>query len=422
MISILFIVFGVLLVIGLPVAVSLGLGSAAAMLFTGQVPLLLIPQKVFSSLNSFTIMAIPLFLIAGNIMSESKISDKLVDLAYLLVGRHRGSLAHVATGASAFFGAISGSAPATTAAIGAIMIPSMDKRGYGKAFSAANVAASGVLGLIIPPSLTMVVYGVTAGVSIGSMFLNGFIPGLMITAALMAVNYIRAIKKKIPRDTVKYTREEKAKIIKDSLLALMMPVIILGGIYSGIFTATESAAIACLYGIIIGKFVYRTLSWKQLFLVFRKSIDNIAMIFLLMATASIFGYVIAREQLPQKLAALLLGFTTNQQVIMFIVMIGLLVLGTFMDNVGALVLIVPTLMAVVNQAGIDPIYFGMFTIITLAVGQITPPVGLNLFVATNISKAKFEDVVREIIPYILVYLAMLIVFIFFPSLLSFFKI
>lgn len=422
MISILFIVFAVMLILGVPVAISLGLGSAAAMLFTGQVPLLLIPQKVFSSLNSFTIMAIPLFLIAGNIMSESKISDKLVDLAYLIVGRHRGSLAHVATGASAFFGAISGSAPATTAAIGAIMIPSMEKRGYGKAFPAANVAASGVLGLIIPPSLTMVVYGVTAGVSIGSMFLNGFIPGLMITFALMGVNYLRAIKKQIPRDTVQYSKKEKTRIIKESLLALLMPIIILGGIYSGVFTATESAAIACLYGIVIGKFVYKTLTWKQLFVVFRKSIDNIAMIFLLMATAAIFGYVIAREQLPQKLAALLLGVTTNQQIIMFIVMLGLLILGTFMDNVGALVLIVPTLMAVVNQAGINPIYFGMFTIIALAVGQITPPVGLNLFVATNISKAKFEDVVEEIIPYILVYVAMLIVFILIPDLLCLFKI
>lgn len=355
-------------------------------------------------------------------MSESKISDRLVDLAYLLVGKHRGSLTHVATGASAFFGAISGSAPATTAAIGAIMIPSMEKRGYGKAFPAANVAASGVLGLIIPPSLTMVVYGVTAGVSIGSMFLNGFIPGLMITFALMGANYFRAVKKQIPRDTMSYNAKEKLTIIKDSILALLMPVIILGGIYSGVFTATESAAIACLYGIVIGKFVYKTLTWKQLFVIFRKSIDNIAMIFLLMATAAIFGYVIAREQLPQKLATLLLGITTNQQIIMFIVMIGLLILGTFMDNVGALVLIVPTLMAVVNQAGIDPIYFGMFTIIALAVGQITPPVGLNLFVATNISGARFEEVVREILPYILVYILMLLVFILIPDLLCMFKI
>lgn len=420
MVATLFISFFILLLLGVPIAFALGIGSAIAMLVSGEVPLMIIAQKVYSGLNNFNYMAIPLFLIAGNIMAEAKISDKLVALADLFVGRKRGGLAHVATGASAFFGAISGSAPATTAAIGSIMIPSMAEHGYKKPYSAAVVAASGCLGLIIPPSLTMVVYGVTAGVSIGRLFANGFIPGILIALALMLMNYVVARRQNIPTRETAYSREEIGKIIKDSLVALLMPAIILGGIYSGVFTATESAAVACLYGVIVGLFVYKTLTLKSLFTIFKKSIENIAMILMLMATASIFGFIIAREQVPQKLAASLLGVTTSPQIIMLIVLAALLVLGTFMDNVGALVLITPTLVEVARAANIDLIYFGVFMVIALAVGQITPPVGLNLFVATNISKCKFEDVVRQVVPYIIVYVILLLAFVFIPKLLMVF--
>lgn len=420
MVLILFISFFVLLLAGVPVAFSLGIASALSMAVTGDVPLMIIAQKAYSGLNSFSFMAIPLFLIAGNIMAEAKISDKLVSLADMLIGNKRGGLAHVCTGSSAFFGAISGSAPATTAAIGSIMIPSMEKVGYKKDYSAAVVAASGCLGLIIPPSLTMVIYGVTAGVSIGDLFLSGIIPGIMIAFALMILNYIIAKRENIPINETKYSREEKTEIIKDSLIALMMPVIILGGIYSGFFTATESAAIACLYGVLIGVFVYKTITVKQIFEICVNSVENISMILFLMATASMFGFIIAREEVPQRLAASLLGFSSNQFVIMFIILIGLLVLGTFMDNVGALVLITPTLVEVARAADINLIYFGVFMIIALAVGQITPPVGLNLFVATNISKSNFIEVSRNVIPYIIVYILMLILFIFVPGLLTIF--
>lgn len=420
MVSILFISFFILLLLGVPVAFSLGLGAAISMLLSGEVSLMIVAQKAYSGLNNFNFMAIPLFLIAGNIMAEAKISDRLVALADLMVGRKRGGLAHVCTGSSAFFGAISGSAPATTAAIGSILIPSMEKHGYKKSYSAAVVAASGCLGLIIPPSLTMVVYGVTAGVSIGKLFVNGFVPGLIVCTALMLLNYGIAKKHQIPVRAYQYSRKESLAIIRDSLLALLMPAIILGGIYSGTFTATESAAVACFYGMIVGLFVYKTIHFKQLIAIFKKSIENIAMIFMLMATAGIFGYIITREQVPQKLAAALLGLTDNHFIIMLIILLGLLVLGTFMDNVGALVLVTPTLAEVARAAGIDLVYFGVFMIIALSVGQITPPVGLNLFVAANISRSKFEDVVREIFPYIAVYLVVLVVFIFFPKLLMLF--
>lgn len=419
MVTILFVAFFLLLIIGVPIAVALGIASVFALTMGSSMPLLLLPQKIFNGVNSFPFMAIPLFLLAGNIMAEAKISDRLVGLASLLVGKYPGGLAHVSTGASAFFGAISGSAPATTAAIGSILIPSMSKRNYDGAFSAAVVAASGALGLIIPPSLTMVVYGVLSGASIGSMFLSGIVPGILICAALIGINYYIAKKKgygaedPIPADQV-------TRIIKDSILALMMPFIILGGIYCGVFTATESAAIACLYGLVVGFFVYRTLNLKTFATILMNTAENAALIMFLMGTANIFGFIITYEQVPQTLAEMMMGFTSSTTVAMFMILVVLLVLGTFLDNVTALVLFVPTMMGVVNAMEIDPIFFGVFTIIALAVGQFTPPVGLNLFIASNIAQVKFERVVTQIMPYLAIYIALLVLFIFCPWLLTLF--
>lgn len=419
MVTILFIAFVILLLIGVPIAVSLGIASVLAIFFGSHMPLLLLPQKIFNGVNSFPFMAIPLFLLAGNIMAEAKISDRLVGLASLMVGRYPGGLAHVSTGASAFFGAISGSAPATTAAIGSIMIPSMKKRGYSGTFSAAVVAASGALGLIIPPSLTMVVYGVLSGASIGAMFLCGIVPGILISAVLIFTNYLIAKKNgygaepAVPRDQI-------AGIVRESILALMMPFIILGGIYAGVFTATESAAVACLYGLLIGFFVYRTLTLKTLMKILMSTAENAALIMFLMGTANLFGFIITAEQLPQTLAKMMIGMSSSQTVIMFVILAVLLVLGTFLDNVAALVLFVPTMMGVVKALHIDPIFFGVFTIIALAVGQFTPPVGLNLFIASNIAEEKFEGVVTQVLPYLLVYIILLVLFILCPWLLTLF--
>ncbi len=419
MVSILFISFFVLLLIGVPIAISLGVASLFAISLGSHMSFLILPQKVFNGVNSFPFMAIPLFLLAGNIMAEARISDKLVALASVIVGRFPGGLAHITTGASAFFGAISGSAPATTAAIGSIMIPSMVMRGYSRPFSASVVAASGALGLIIPPSLTMVIFGVIAGVSIGNMFLCGILPGVMIALALLAVNYVIAKKKGFAREET-ITRGDIGRIVKDSTLALLMPLIILGGIYSGMFTATESAAVACLYGVLVGLFIYRTLSLKALYSILKSTAENAALIMFLMGTANLFGYIITAERVPQQLAEMLMGFTNNPYVIMLIILGVLLVIGTFLDNVAALVLFVPTIIGVVNAVNIDPIYFGVFTIIALSVGQFTPPVGLNLFIACNIADEKLELVVKDIIPYFLVYLFMLILFVFVPKLLTMF--
>lgn len=419
MVSILFCAFFVLVIFGVPIAVSLGLASALALFFGSHMPLLVLPQKVFNGVNSFPYLAIPLFMLAGNIMAEAKISERLVALAQLFVGRFPGGLAHVSTGACAFFGAISGSAPATTAAIGSIMIPSMTKRGYGAAFSAAVVAASGVLGLIIPPSLTMVVFGVLSGASIGALFLCGIVPGILICVVLIMTNYAIARRRGLADQEVTPV-SQAGRIIRESMLALFMPFIILGGIYSGIFTATESAAVACLYGLLIGIFVYRNLKLANLYKIFVNTAENAALILFLMGTANFFGFIITAEQLPQHLAQFIISVTSSKTVVMFMVMGILLLLGTFLDNVAALVLFVPTMMGVVNAMHIDPVFFGVFTIIALAVGQFTPPVGLNLFIASNIAGEKFERVVAATVPYLLVYLVMLALFILCPWLLTVF--
>ncbi len=420
MVTVLFVSFFFMLFISVPIAVALGIGSVLALVLCSHMPLLLLPQKMFNGINTFTYMAIPLFMLAGAIMAEAKISDRLVNLAALFFGKYPGGLAHVSTGASAFFGAISGSAPATTAAIGSIMIPSMKKRGYDGAFSAAVVASSGALGLIIPPSLTMVVYGVSSGASIGTMFLCGIVPGILIAIVLVIVNYWiarrdgLAAEPPVPRDQVGF-------IVRDSILALMMPFLILGGIYAGVFTPTESAAVACLYGLIIGICVYRTINFKALLRIFVSTAESSALVMFLMGTANLFGFIITYEQLPQTIASMILQWTDNVTMVMFIVLVILLIMGTFLDNVAALVIFVPTMMGVVHTLNIDDIYFGVFTIIALAVGQFTPPVGLNLFIAANIAEVSFESVVKKIIPYLLAYVALLIVFIFVPGILTIFN-
>lgn len=421
MVAILFILFFVFLIIGLPIAFALALSSMIS-LFVGSgdiSSLLVVVQKIFGGIDSFPIMAIPLFILAGNLMTEAKISDKLLDFASLLVGRTRAGLTQTTTAASAFFGAISGSSPATTAAIGSIMIPNMEKKGYEKTLSASVVAASGLLGLIIPPSITMIMYGVTAGVSIGDLFLAGIVPGVILTLLVMVLNHFIMKKHGISPDNL-ISKEGKIKVIKNSVLALLMPIIILGGIYGGIFTPTESAAVACFYGLIVGFFIYRTLSFKSLFLILKKTAESTALIMLILATAKIFGYIIALEQVPQQLAEMVLDFTDNRYIIMLILLVGLLILGTFLDNVPAIVLAVPAISGIIQQAGIDPTYFGVFMVIALAVGQITPPVGNNLFVAANIAGVKFESLVKRVVPYICLYIAFLIVSIFVPGILTFF--
>ena len=414
MTEILFITLVAMLLLGVPVAFALGLASMAALYFASSIPLIIMPQKLFSGLNSFPFLAIPLFLLAGNIMAAGQISERLVKLSGLLLGRYPGGLAQMSTGASAFFGAISGSAPATSSAIGSILIPAMLKRGYPAPYSGAVIASSGALGLIIPPSLTMVIYGTIADVSIGDLFIAGIIPGIAIALALGLVNYLLARRNGLEREP-QPDREQTLRIVAESVLALVMPLIILGGIYGGIFTPTESAAVACLYGLIVGVFVYRSITIKTLAKIFVDTAVASSVVMYLMGTASAFSFIITSEQIPQTVAGQMLELTSDPTLIMFLILALLLVAGTFLDNVAALVMLVPTLLTLIAAVGIDPVYFGVFTIVALAVGNFTPPVGLNLFIATRLSGSRIEDISRSALPYIGAYVAILVLIIFLPS-------
>ncbi|MCE3026664.1 TRAP transporter large permease [Salinicola sp. DM10] len=419
MVITLFALFFVLIFLGVPIAFSLAAASALSLILFTDTPMLLVVQRMYSGLDVFALMAIPLFLFAGYLMSEVKISARLVALASIFLGRYRGGLSLVATGSSAIFGAISGSANATTAAIGSVMIPEMSKRGYDQADSAAVVASSGILGLVVPPSITMVLYGVVASVSIGDLFLSGILPAIIISAGLMGVNYYTAYRKGY-QGGAPVPRKDAIAIARDSLVALAMPLIILGGIYSGAFTPTESAAVACAYGLLTGFFWYRNLTLKSVFQVSKKTVEVTVAILFLIGASNVFTYILTAENVPMRLAAYLIGVSESPVIILLMILAMLLVLGTFLDNVAAVILITPTLMPVVQALGIDPIFFGVFIVIAIAVGQITPPVGLNLFIATNLTDRRFEEVCRSIVPYLLLYTTLLVLFIFFPGLLSVF--
>ncbi len=402
------------LLIGVPIAVTLGLACMAAVLATGVFPVQDLVQKTFNVANTFALMAIPFFILAGNIMASGGVSKRLVNLAAALFGQVSGGLALVATLASTFFGAVSGSAPATTAAIGGLMIKQMETKGYDKTFAGAVVAASGTIGLIIPPSLTMVLYGVSTNVSIGDLFIAGVIPGLIICVALMAVEYVISVKRGYKGED-KVTGREIVKAFRDAIWSILMPVIILGGIYAGVFTPTESAAVAVVYGLIVGIFVYREISFASLYPLILKSAKSTALLMYLMITADILSYVLVSQQIPQNIAGSILQVSSNPNVVMLIMIVILLFVGTFLNNSAAMVLLAPIFHPIVMSLGINPLFWGIIMVISLAIGHNTPPVGLCLFIACDIGGIKLESLVREIIPLVATLIVVVVVLSFFPG-------
>lgn len=406
------------LVIGVPIAVALGLTCIFSVLVTGAFGVEVLIQKTFNAGNSFALMAIPFFILAGNIMAAGGVSRRLVNLAGALFGRMSGGLALVATLASTFFGAVSGSAPATTAAIGGVMLGPMGEKGYDKNFAGAVVAASGTIGLIIPPSLTMVLYGVTTGVSIGEMFIAGVIPGIIICIVLMVVEYFISLKRGYKGDEAA-SFKTVSRYFRESVFALFMPVIILGGIYAGIFTPTESAAVAVVYGLIVGIFIHKELSWKDVSKLILKSAKSTALVMYLMVTAEILSYVLVSEQIPQTIAASILNISTNAVVVQLIMVFILLVVGTFLNNSAAMVLLAPIFYPIIMSLGIDPLFFGIIMVISLAIGHNTPPVGLCLFIACDIGNLKLESLVKEIVPLVAALIATVVTLNFFPDVILF---
>lgn len=402
MTSILFIAFAALVFLGVPLALCLS-GSAFVAFAASDFPISIVIQKFFTGSDSFTLLAIPFFMMSGSIMSRGGVSKRLIDLVSLALKNVPGGLAMVTVVACAFFGAISGSAPATCAAIGGIMVPAMIQNKYDDSFSMVTSASGGFLGHIIPPSISMVTYSVIAGCSIGDMFLAGFIPGTVL--ALSMCVYAFAVGKKnnyVMVKTEKLTLSQTMKVIFEAIPAILMPVIILGGIYGGIFTPTEAGCIAVVYGLIVSMFIYRELSIKDLPKILVESALSTSMVVLIIAGASSFGNILTREMVPNKVAAFIIGISSNKYTFLLLVNLLLLLVGCFMDTQVSIVIIAPILLPVARSLGIETIHFGIIMICNLAIGLITPPLGMNLNVASGIGKVPLTYLIKK---YLFGYLA-----------------
>ena len=412
--TILFVTLLVLLLINVPIAVALGLSTVAAFVAAGNIPLLVVVQKMFTGTDSFPLLAIPFFLLAGKLMETGGISNRLINFANTLVGTMPGGLAVVAVIGCTFFAAISGSAAATTAAVGGILIPHMVKKGYDVRFSAALHAAGGTIGVMIPPSVPMVLYGVAASTSINDLFIAGIGPGVLVALSL-AVYSIWVAKKYGWGGGEKHTAGEIWKAFKEAILAILMPVIILGGIYGGIFTSTEAAVIAVLYGLIVGLFVYKEIKWKDLGGIFTSAGALTAVIMLIIATANAFGYLMTRENIPQDIARFMLGITDSAVITLLIINIFLLIMGTFLETSAIIILLTPILLPVVLAVGIDPVLFGVIMVVNSAIGMLTPPVGINLLVAGNIAGLQNREIVRGVVPFLIVLILDLLLITYIPE-------
>ena len=372
---ILFSILIVTIALSIPIGITLGLSTCIAMLITSDIPMIMLAQKSVTGLDSFPLLAIPFFILAGALMCNGGISRRLVALAESLVGYIVGGLAMVTVLACMFFAAISGSGPATVSAIGSFMIPSMKERKYDAGFAAAITAAAGTIGVIIPPSIPFVIYCVVAQCSIGDMFIAGIIPGIIIGIALMLVCYITARKRNYKTMTDRPRFSEVSKAFKDSFWALLVPIIILGGIYGGIFTPTEAAVVAVVYSVIIGKFVYRELDMKSLYDCLKSTgLINGATSFLIGLSMAFASYL-AMAQIPAKMAAWLTAFVDSPFLLLMIINVFLLIIGCFVDNIAAVIILTPILLPVVKMIGIDPIHFGLIITVNLACGFISPPSG-----------------------------------------------
>lgn len=391
--------FFLLITLRTPVALSLGLSAVFAALYM-EVPLIVIAQKMVDGINKFSLISIPFFILAGEIMSSGGISDRLIDFANVFVGRLRGGLAQVNIVASMFFGGINGSSTADVSSIGSVMIPMMEKNGYDKDYSVNVTITSSVQGILIPPSHNMIIYSLAAGgsVSIGKLFLGGVVPGVFLGISLMILSYLIAVRRNYPRGRT-HTFREALKISGNSFLGLMTALIILGGIISGVFTATEASAFAVVYAFIISKFVYRRLKWKDVIPLLGRCIHMLAIIITLVACSSAFGYMLALLRVPKLVADTLLSLTSNRYVILLIVNLVLLLLGMIMDMVPIILMATPIFLPVVTAVGMDPVQFGIVLMLNLGIGLLTPPVGSSLFVGCSIANIPVEKIARSILPF-----------------------
>jgi len=416
MIILIVVVFAITALIGIPIAFCMGLVSLASLLAEGRIFFLkLIAQKMITGIDKFPLMAIPLFILAGNIMTGGGLTRSLIKFANFLVGHISGGLAHVNIVSSIFFAGITGVAVADSSVLGSIFVPAMKKEGYDVDFSAAVTASSSIIGPIIPPSVPFVLYGCTVRVSIAGLLLAGMLTGILLGLALMVVSYFISKKRNYPVTKAPISLREFVISFKDTALALVMPLIILGGLLSGVFTPTEAAGVAVVYALIISLFVLRTLKFSDLPPVFINSGITASIVLMLISTANIFGTILATQQIPQRIAQLMLSVTTNPWMMLLLVNIFLLVAGMFMAESPNIILLGPILAPVVTGLGIHSLHFGLVMVLNLTIGLITPPLGACLFILCGISKLTLEELTKAILPFLVTEIAVLFLCTYVPA-------
>lgn len=410
MIIFLFVAF----IFGVPIAFSLGLVSLGGVVLN-DFPLLVVIQRMFTGADSIALIAIPLFMFAGELMFQGGMSGRIVNFADTLLGHFPSGLAMVSILACMFFAAITGSAIAATAAIGGIMIPLMKEKGYDNRFSAPLLACGGSIGPIIPPSIPLLLYGVMANVSVGKLFIGGFVPGILMGLGLMVYSYIVGKKRNYTGRDTKAPISEVLKSGKDAFLALLMPVIIIGGIMSGKFTATESGAVAVFYAIIIGMFVYKELKFRNMVQALINCAKSTGQVLIVVAFASLFTWIITVNQIPQQISAFLSSAISSKIVMLLVINVILLVAGTFIDTTSALVIFAPLFIPLVQSFGVDLIHFGLIMAVNLTIGMCTPPLGVCLFVSGSIAKVSLKDQMRDLLPMIVVLIIILLIVTYIPQ-------
>jgi tripartite ATP-independent transporter DctM subunit len=411
---ILFGVFIVLLISGMPVAFCLLLSAIFAAIYA-EIPLSIIFQRMFAGIDSFTLLAIPFFIFMGNIMEQGGIAKRIVNFANIIIGRIRGGLAAVNVLASMFFAGISGSAVADTSSIGSMLIPMMNEEGYDKNFSAAITATSSTIGLIIPPSNTMIVYSFAAGgISVAKLFAAGIIPGVLVGVGLILVGFIISVKENYPSHPLP-SLKERIKVIKEALLSLVIIFIILGGILLGIFTATEAAVFGVVYAFMISLFVYKEMKLKNFPYIIGKTIKTSAVVLILISTSTTFSYILSYENIPELICNVLLNISQNKIIILIIINFALLFVGTFMDMSPAILIFTPIFLPVVRELGMDPIQFGIIILVNLCIGLNTPPVGTVLYVAMGIANTTMDKMLKHLLYFIIPMMIVLLLVTYVPT-------
>ncbi|MQA87011.1 MAG: TRAP transporter large permease subunit [Streptosporangiales bacterium] len=411
----LFVLLFLLLLSSVPISIALGLTTLLYIFYYTTLPMTQISDTLFNGINSFPLMAIPFFVLAANLMVHGGISRRLVAAANAVVGSFPGGLGVTAVASCVFFAAISGSSAATVVAVGTLLIPSMIRAGYPREFSTGLIATTGGLGILIPPSVPLIVYGVVTETSIGDLFLAGIVPGLLTGILLIALVVFLAMRRNLGAETLQMSRSERLRALRDAFLGILLPIFVLGGIYGGVFTPTEAAAMAVCYAFLVSMFVYREINFSDLTAIIVRSARMSAMVMFIIANAILFTFVLSLERIPGKIAQFLTDLDLSAWVFLLMVNVLFLIVGVFMDSIGAILILAPILYPIAMKLGVNPVHFGIIIVMNFEIGAITPPLGINLFVASGISRMSALRVARAAIPWACVLLIALGLVTYFPD-------